>query len=192
MYTENPTLQNTLPHEGIYKLNAPIQCEAGVFDTGSIIRICDPFFDEEKGVVTYGVWGANNSKMIFDCFDFTGSLDKWNKQFVLVKDSFVFYEKMNVFSSKKGNVVKKQNTLDTILMFSFLPILLFGFMPIIITLMDCEGSPSITEVIVAAITATGLIVAFIISSYILEKQFDAICKEEEQYELKYFLAKHNK
>lgn len=192
MYTRNPTLKNTLPHEGLFRLNAPLQCNDGVFDTGSVVQILNAIFDESRHYVEYGVCGTNGSKMIYDIFRFTGSPDEWNRLFTPVEDSSEYYDNMKLFDIKKGTVVHQQNTVDLLVLFSFFPGLLFLIIPFVMYVSDLPHAPSLTAVIISMLASAGFMISTFVGAHKLEKKFDAICDDEKQYELGYFLAKQSK
>ena len=111
LYKEHPTMENTFPHEGVFRLTTPLKCQTGTFSEGDIVKLEYMGSDDSQNTIEYKAEGTDGQKIIIDYFTFNGSIEQWNAQFVSEPDSSDLYTGINAIKEKRD---KASDTEDII------------------------------------------------------------------------------
>lgn len=191
LYKEHLTMENTFPHEGVFRLITPLKCQTGMFSEGDIVKLEYMGSDNSQNTIEYKAEGTDGQKIIIDYFTFNGSIEQWNAQFVLEPDSSDFYTGINAIKEKRDKASDTEDIMTGLLLLLFAPIALCIFIPLVAYWENWEGS-SLTSTAAFVSVSLGVFAAIMLTGLIAHKKSEKAFKEEGEYQLRYFLTKLDK
>lgn len=164
-YTLNPTMENTFPNDGFFRLKTPLQCANGVFSADSLVKVIAIDFDETAHRIQYEIHSLlDDSLIVSDKFCFQGDIAKWNDMFVPI-DASSYYVKLHTLHDEKVSNYMKREVLQTIAMPIMLLTAICAGSPVILYAMSSaneskQSVPSSAAVIICAIVLISVFVIF--------------------------------
>lgn len=186
LYKEHPTMKSTFPDKGVFRLTAPLKCQKGTFLEGDIVKLEYMSSDDSQNIIQYKAEGTDGQKIILDHFAFNGGIEQWKAQFVPEPDSSDLYTGINAIKKKRDKEIIK-----TLIFSLSASAILCIFISLVAYWKNWEKSSS--EYTVAYVSVLlGLFAAIALTGFITQRQEQKASKEENEYQLKYFLTKLNK
>lgn len=191
LYKEHPTMENTFPHKGVFRLTTPLKCQSGTFSEGDIVKLEYMGSDDSQNTIEYKAEGTDGQKIIIEYFTFNGSIEQWNARFVPEPDSSDLYTGINAIKEKHDKASDTEGIMTGLLLLLFAPIGLCTLIPLVAYWRNWEGS-SLTSTVIFVSVSLGVFTAIMLTGLIAHKKSEKALKEENEYQLGYFLTKLDK
>lgn len=191
LYKEHPTMENTFPDKGVFRLAAPLKCQKGTFSEGDVVELDYTSSDDSQNTVEYSIEGTDGQELILDYFTFKGDIEQWNAQFVPEPDSSDFYSGINAIKEKRDKAFDVYDIMGTLLMLLFAPIILCIFLPLVAYWENWEGS-SLASTVAFVSVSLGAFSAIMLTALIADRKVKNAYKELTAYKFGYYLTKLDK
>ena len=191
LYKEHPTMENTFPHEGVFRLTTPLKCQSGTFSEGDIVKLEYMGSDDSQNTIEYKAEGTDGQKIIIEYFTFNGSIEQWNAQFIPEPDSSDLYTGINAIKEKRDKASDTEDIMTGLLFLLSAPIMLCIIIPLAAYWESWEGS-SLASTVAFVSVSLGVFTAIMLTGLIARRKVEKALKEENEYQLGYFLTKLDK